>query len=254
MKRLSLFLGALGLLLTQPAVWAADKEALQQAANGEHRSAENKTRDQYRNPVETLAFFGIEQDDTVVESWPGGGWYTQMLAPYLKDEGQLIVAEPRPRESYHEMLEANPAVYGDVEKVDLSAGEALAEPGTVDAVLDFRNAHNWIGSSARHDPLLSAWHKALKQDGIVGIVDHRQDPDGNDVRGYVTEQAVIDIMDQYGFELLERSDVNANPKDTKDYESGVWTLPPTLRLGEQDREKYLAIGESDRMTLKFGKK
>lgn len=233
---------------------AADKTALEQAVAGEHRSTENRARDQYRHPVETLAFFGIEPDHTVVESWPGGGWYTQVLAPYLKENGKLIAAEPQPRESYHQMLNANPDVYSDVELVDLSSGVALAEPGSIDAIVDFRNSHNWIGSKERHDPLLRAWHKALKDDGIVGIVDHRRDPEGPATRGYLSEQQVIDIMDQYGFKLLERSEINANPKDSKDYPSGVWTLPPTLTLGDEDREKYLAIGESDRMTLIFTKK
>lgn len=254
MKILSLWIGSFALLLATGLSWATDQSALEQAINGTHRPAEDKARDQYRNPLETLSFFGIEKDDTVVESWPGGGWYTQVLAPYLKDEGQLIVAEPRPRDSYHQMLADNSSVYGEVTKVDLSAGEAFAKPGSVDAVLDFRNAHNWIGNSERSEPLLKGWHKALKADGVVGIVDHRQDADGDPIRGYVTEQSVIDIMDKHGFKLLESSEVNANPKDSKDHSSGVWTLPPSLALGDQDRDKYLAIGESDRMTLKFGKK
>ncbi|MEX1033486.1 MAG: methyltransferase [Cellvibrionaceae bacterium] len=256
MKTINLWLSALILLIAHSAALAVDEAALEKALNGDHRPAADKARDQYRHPAETLAFFGIEKDDTVVESWPGGGWYTQVLAPYLKDEGQLIVAEPRPNPRYHSMLEENSDVYGEVVKVDLAAGEAMAEPGTVDAILDFRNAHNWIGSSERREPLLKAWHAALKSDGIVGIVDHRQDADSSVTgrTGYVTEQQVIDVMEEHGFELLERSEVNANPKDTKDHPSGVWTLPPSLRLGDQDRDKYLAIGESDRMTLKFRKK
>lgn len=256
MKNSKFWIGALlltSLILAHGSAWASDQKGLQQALNGEHRPAEDKARDQYRHPLETLTFFGVEKDATVVESWPGGGWYTQVLAPYLKDEGRLIAAEHRPRDSYHQMLAANPGVYGDVVKVDLSAGEALAEPGSVDAVLDFRNAHNWIRNSSASETLLKAWHKALKTDGIVGIVDHRQD-EGNEIRGYITEQAVIDTMDKHGFKLLGRSEINANPNDTKNHPSGVWTLPPTLTLGEQDREKYLAIGESDRMTLMFGKK
>lgn len=255
MKHITTSLGALLLIISCAGSWAGiDKAKLEQALAGDHRPAENSARDEYRHPMETLTFFGIEPDDTVVESWPGGGWYTQVLAAYLKDEGQLIVAEPSKRESFHQMLDANAAVYGDVKRVDLSAGKPIAEPGSVDAILDFRNAHNWIGAQERHEPLLKAWHEALKPGGIVGIVDHRRDPDGKETRGYITEQSVIDIMDKYGFKLLGRSDINANPKDTKDHPSGVWTLPPTLTLGEQDKEKYMDIGESDRMTLMFTKK
>jgi predicted methyltransferase len=254
MKQLFTWTGTLMLAVACSASWAIDLPKLERALSGDHRSPENKARDEYRNPADTLTFLGIEADDTVVESWPGGGWYTQVLAPYLKDEGKLIAAEPSPRENFHKMLDANPEIYGDVERVDLSSGKPMAEPGSVDAILDFRNAHNWIGNAERHEPLLKAWHKALKPGGIVGIVDHRQDPDGNEIRGYITEQAVIDVMDEHGFKLLGRSEVNANPKDTKDHPRGVWTLPPSLALGEQDREKYLAIGESDRMTLMFGKK
>lgn len=255
MKALPLWLITLALAVTHSAAFAVDQAALQGAINGDHRSAQNKARDQYRHPAETLTFFGIDKDDTVVESWPGGGWYTQILAPYLKDEGLLIAAEPRPNERYHQMLEARPDIYGKVLLVDLSSSAPLAEPGSVDAVLDFRNAHNWLNSAERREPLLKAWHRALKPNGIVGIVDHRQDPDGPDARtGYTKEQTLIDVMESHGFKLLKRSEINANPKDSKDHPAGVWTLPPTLKLGEQDREKYLAIGESDRMTLMFGKK
>lgn len=255
MKHFTTGLSALLLTIACATSWAGiDKAKLEQALSGDHRPAENKARDQYRHPLETLTFFGIEPDDTVVESWPGGGWYTQVLAPYLKGDGQLIVAEPRRGDTYHQMLDANPGVYGEVKRVDLSAGKPIAEAGSVDAIVDFRNAHNWIGSQERYQPLLKAWHNALKPGGIVGIVDHRRDPNGPQTRGYITEQSVIDIMDQHGFKLLGRSEINANPKDTKDHPRGVWTLPPTLTLGEQDRDKYMAIGESDRMTLLFTKK
>lgn len=256
MRKINLYGALLTLCLAQAvSAWSVDREGLAEALNGSHRSAENKARDVYRHPVETLDFFGIKPGMTVVESWPGGGWYTEVLAPYLKNEGKLIGAQPRARASWDALLDANPEVYGKVVRVDLS-NEPMAPPGTVDAILDFRNAHNWIGNAARHDSLLKSWHTALKPDGIVGIVDHRQDADNTNAgrTGYIKEQDLIDIMAQYGFEFVAKSDINANPNDTKDHPGGVWSLPPVMRLGDQDKEKYLAIGESDRLTMKFIKK
>ena len=240
---------------TLPA-WSVDREGLAEALAGAHRSPENKARDVYRHPLETLEFFGVEPDMTVVESWPGGGWYTQVLAPYLQDKGTFIGAQPRAREAWDAMLDANPDVYGKVVRVDLSK-EAMAAPGSVDVILDFRNAHNWLRSAERAQGLAKAWHDALKPGGIVGIVDHRQDADAPPPEGrsgYIKEQDLIDFMSANGFEFVAKSEVNANPKDTKDHPRSVWTLPPSLALGDQDREKYLAIGESDRLTMTFRKK
>jgi len=245
---------------------AQENTKLRMAINGEHRPAADKARDVYRNPYETLTFFGIESHFTVIESWPGGGWYTQILAPYLKDEGKLIAATYDRSETppaafmkstntgYDAFLAANPAVYGSVAVTAQLASETstLAEPGTVDAILDFRNAHNWLGSGA--DNIISAWHAALKQGGIVGLVDHRMDADKPSVpgSGYLHEKQVIDLMESHGFTLAGRSEINANPRDTKDYAGGVWTLPPNLRrVDDAQRPMYQAIGESDRMTLKF---
>jgi predicted methyltransferase len=235
--------------------WSIDREGLAEALNGAHRSAENKARDIYRHPMETLDFFGIEPTMTVVESWPGGGWYTEVLAPYLKDKGKLIGAQGRANKNWDAMLDANPDVYGKTVRVDLSK-DAMAAPESVDAILDFRNAHNWIGSAERHDGLLKSWHTVLKPGGIVGIVDHRQDADSTVTgrTGYIKEQDLIDKMAEYGFEFVAKSEVNANPKDTKDHAGGVWSLPPVMRLGEENKEKYMAIGESDRLTMKFKKK
>lgn len=247
---------------------AQENTELRMAVEGEHRPAADKARDVYRNPYETLTFFGIESDFTVIESWPGGGWYTQILAPYLKDEGKLIAAtydrgETPPaaymkstNAAYDAFLAANPAVYGSVEITEQLSSEVspLAEPGSVDAILDFRNAHNWIGAGA--DNIVSAWHAALKQGGIVGLVDHRMDADKPSVpgSGYLHEKQVIDLMESHGFTLAGSSEINANPRDTKDYAGGVWTLPPNLRrVDAAQRPMYEAIGESDRMTLKFVK-
>ena len=254
--RKTIFYSFLIFLLVAPTAWSADQESLAKALNGAHRSAENKARDIYRHPAETLAFFGIEPTMTVVESWPGGGWYTQVLAPYLRDQGTFIAAYPRVNAGWDAMLAANPEVYGKVVKVDLSSGAAMAEPGSVDAILDFRNAHNWMPRSETADNLIKSWHAALKPGGIVGIVDHRQNADSTveGRTGYIKEQDLIDVMAKHGFELAAKSDVNANPKDTKDHPSGVRTLPPVMRLGEENKDKYLAIGESDRLTMKFIKK
>lgn len=235
--------------------WAADTKNLSAAINGEHRSAENKVRDQFRHPAETLAFFGVEADMTVIESWPGGGWYTQVLAPFLTEKGTLIGAQPRNSDRWNAMLDDNAAVYGKVVKVDLAAGEAMATAGSADMVLDFRNAHNWLGGE-RADPLMQSWYAALKTGGIVGIVDHRQNADANPEgrTGYIKEQDLIDAMAKHGFEFVAKSDINANSKDTKDHPRGVWTLPPVMAMGDEDKEKYVAIGESDRLTMKFRKK
>jgi len=237
----------------QSTVFAFDKASVDEALQGENRSADNKARDKYRKPAEVLEFLGVDSSQTVVESWPGGGWYTQVLAPYLKDKGKLIAAEGRKSESLAKMLKGD-KVYSEVVKVNFSDGN-IAEANSVDTILDFRNAHNWLGGK-RAEPLVKAWHQALKTGGVVGIVDHRMDDDSTVTArtGYTKEKDVIAFMESQGFSFVARSSALANPKDTKDYEGGVWTLPPVLRNKEKDKEKYLAIGESDRMLLKFAKK
>ena len=247
--------------------------ALDAAIAGEQRSEENRARDQYRHPKETLAFFGFRSDMTVVEIWPGTGWYTEILAPALKERGKFIAAQfsenapygyqRRGLGAYLTMLGAKPDVYRDVDvrtfgyPYDLK----LAEPGSVDMVLTFRNAHNWVSDlypDGRFAPLaFKAFYDALKPGGVLGLVDHRwNDPANEDPiakNGYMSEARIIALAEEAGFKLAARSEINANPKDEKNYEKGVWTLPPSLADGEKDREKYLAIGESDRMTLKFVK-
>ena len=258
----------IGLCLITYSVHAQESK-LQEIIAGEHRSAQHKARDIYRHPMQTLDFFGVRDNQTVVEIWPGGkGWYTEILAPYLKENGRLYAAHfsadskvPYFRKSLVEfnkkrLQEAD--VYGKVEMTILQPPELLqiAPDGSADSVLTFRNVHNWMKSG--HAPaVFKAMYKALKKGGILGVVEHRLSTEQQDPRalsGYVTEQTVITLAKNAGFELLDRSEINANPLDTGDYPKGVWTLPPTLRLKQQDKKKYMAIGESDRMTLKFIKR
>lgn len=242
---------------------------LMMAVDAPNRTPANKERDVYRHPYETLSFFGIQKNFTVLEMWPGSGWYTEILAPYLKAEGKLIAAtfdrsDTPPAaymgnavKSYDNFLASKPAVYGDVvvsEQVSERVS-VIAPPGSVDMILDFRNSHNWIPAGA--DNIVMAWHAALKTGGIVGIVDHRRDAADAFIpgSGYVHEQQLIDLMEKHGFALEARSEINANPADTKDHPGGVWNLPPSLQdVAPEQREHFLAIGESDRMTLKFVKK
>lgn len=258
-------LASVAVLSTTPAM-AQDAAALQAIVDGEHRSEANRARDIYRNPLDTLTFFGIEPQHTVVEIYPGGGWYTEILAPYLREEGKLIAAGyPRDPEvastlmqdlnaGYASLLESRPDLYDKVQIVDLFPRELslLAPPESVDVILDFRNAHNWLNWGAEN--MLSAWYGALKPGGVVGIVDHRMDPDREAGNGYIHEKALIDVMEEHGFRFVGSSEINANPLDTRDHPGGVWNLPPNLRdVPESERATYLAIGESDRMTMLFSK-
>lgn len=269
-----LFLTALALSLLPVTPMASEPvKAIQTAIDGEHRSAENRARDKYRHPRETLEFFGLRPDMTVVEMWPGSGWYTQILAPVVAAEGHLYTAQysANPRAGYQRryygafltMLGSNPDVYRDVTVTTFYPPYQLeiAPPGSADMVLTFRNLHNWIGDQ-RKDGVSAAlafraMYDALKPGGILGITDHRWPEDQSDAdpfnTGYMKASEAIALAEAAGFKLVARSEVNANPRDTHDYEKGVWTLPPSLALGETDREKYLAIGESDRFTLKFVK-
>lgn len=234
----------------------------------DHRSEANTARDVYRNPVATLEFFDIQPNHTVVEISPGGGWYTEILAPYLRSDGLLYAAHfpaktevayyNRVRSAFLQKLEENPDVYDKVQVTEFGVGAAtpIAPPGSADRVVTFRNVHNWLGNDFAADAF-AQFYAALKPGGLLGVVEHRAAPgtSAEDMQssGYVTEAAVIALAEEAGFELVARSDINANPKDSKDHPKGVWTLPPSLALGDQDRQKYLSIGESDRMTLKFRK-
>jgi len=241
--------------------------ALQQAVSGPHRTEANRVRDQYRHPAETLAFFGIKPTDTVVELWPGGGWYTEILAQYLSKGGTLIAAAPGTRglEGLTKRLDGNPTLYGKVQKANFPTvlGGTGVAPGTADAVLTFRNVHNWkMGymQAEKTDYSADAFREIyamLKPGGTLGIVDHRLPESASDERertsGYIKTSTIRRLAEQAGFKLVASSEINANKKDTADYPKGVWTLPPNYAEGEADRAKYQAIGESDRMTLKFVK-
>lgn len=231
-----------------------------------HRSIEHKNRDKFRHPQQTLDFFEVKNDMTVVEIWPSEGWYTEILAPYLKDHGKLYAAHfsadnksPHAQKSlqtFISKLHAQPKIYGNVELTVLQPPELLkiAPDNSVDRVLTFRNVHNWMKAD-QAATVFKAMFNALKSGGMLGVVEHRNSvlkpQDIHAASGYVTEDYVIELARNAGFEFLAKSEINANSKDTKDYPDGVWTLPPTLKLKDKDRKKYLAIGESDRMTLKF---
>lgn len=259
----------LALLLVSCALSAHADEttnALPQILAGKHRAIEHKNRDKYRHPQQTLDFFEVKDNMTVVEIWPGEGWYTEILAPFLRDQGKLYVAHfsadaksehsQKSLQAYISKLKAEPKIYDKVELTTLQPPDALqiAPDNSVDRVLTFRNVHNWMKND-QAPAVFKAMYNALKSGGILGVVEHRnlvlKQQDIHAESGYVTEDYVIDLARNAGFEFLAKSDINANNKDTKDYSEGVWTLPPSLRLKDKDRKKYLAIGESDRMTLKF---
>lgn len=262
-------LSLLGSINIAAAQTPAIEPLLDKAIAGDHRSSANRARDKYRNPRETLLFFGLKPDMAVVEIWPAAGWYSEILAPVLRDQGKYYLAHvaienPRlqdwQRES-RERLEAHiaraPALYGKPVFTSLGPPEwvTIAPPGSADMVLTFRNVHNW--SLAKTDAaVFKAFFDALKPGGTLGVVEHRAHPGTSFEQqvksGYMTEDYVIAQAEKAGFKLVGKSEVNANPRDTKDHPNGVWTLPPMSR-GRLDPEKYLAIGESDRMTLKFEK-
>ncbi len=256
------------LLISLPAI-AHDHEStaelIIQALAGDHRSDKNKARDRYRHPLETLTYFGLKPNMTVVEISPGGGWYTEILAPVLKDHGKFYAAGFDPESNidffkksvkrFESKLASND-VYSNVQVTILAAPHKtnIAPEGSADMVLTFRNIHNWM-SAGTADDVYAAMYKALKPGGILGVVEHRGNPeveqDPKAESGYVNQDYAIALAEKAGFKFVGNSEVNANPKDSKDHPKGVWTLPPSLRLGDVDKEKYLAIGESDRYTLKF---
>ena len=238
---------------------------------GDHRASSrsgvpNSSRDGARNPAETLKFFGLQPDSTVVEIWPAGGWYTEVIAPFVAEKGQFYGAQfpggtdmeffNRAREAYQAKLDAHPQAYGNAQMTEMYPGNMALAPEPVDAVLTFRNVHNWM-SRDMQDEVMQAFYDVLKPGGVLGIVEHRGTPgseqDPKAESGYVTEEYTIALAEKAGFVLEAKSEINANPRDTRDHPEGVWTLPPTLRLGDEDREKYLEIGESDRYTLRFRK-
>ena len=246
----------------------ADDAALHAAVTGAHRTPAYAARDAARHPEATLAFFGIKPTQTVVELVPGGGWWTEILAPYLREKGKLVEAGSDPDGSegarrsaarFKAKLDAVPALY-DRAKLGVFDAENgkfdLGAPGSADMVLTFRNIHNWVPMGEdKTRAAFTAMFTVLKRGGVLGVEEHRlpasrtQDPKAES--GYLQEALVIRLAESVGFKLAGRSEVNANPKDTADYPDGVWTLPPTYAKKDVDRAKYEAIGESDRMTLKF---
>lgn len=273
-------------LLASAAVWApvgaADlpvEARVEQAMLGEHRSAQNRERNRYRHPVGTLTFFGLEDGMTVMEIWPGGGWYTEILAPVVRHHGQLLVAaydvdvpdQPdyryRLQQALVDSFAARPDLYDQVAIVPFSPPQSasLGASDSVDLILTFRNVHGWVSEGLAAD-VFAEFARVLKPGAALGVVQHRAPADADIAEyaelGYVSEQAVIELAKNVGLYLEARSEVNANPADTKDYENGVWTLPPGLRACrelESEEETasceahYRAIGESDRMTLRFRK-
>ena len=245
-----------------------DDAALTKWAAAPHRGARNVVRDGARHPVEVLTFFGVRPYHTVVEILPGStGYYMEILAPYLREKGRYIAADrdesaaPQYVADHQRLLQrlqAEPGLFGKVVVTKFNADKhEIAPPGSADFILTFRNLHNWL-ERGELEGALRAFHRALKPGGVLGVVDHRGRADltqeAQMKSGYVREDAAIALIEKAGFRIAGRSEVNANPKDTKDHPEGVWTLPPTYRLQDKDRAKYQAIGESDRFTLKFVKR
>lgn len=236
---------------------------------GPHRSDTNRARDQYRHPKETLLFFGLKPDMTVVEISPANGWYTEIIGPLLKQQGRYYAAVPivtddmpeamkRRDTAYRQMLKSAPKLYGEptIQTYE-AAAPVFAPEGTADLVVTFRNVHNWA-KAGNTQSMFNGFFQALKPGGVLGVVEHRAKPStplSKQIEsGYMTEQFVIEAATAAGFKLDRSSEINSNALDTKDHPGGVWNLPPNLRgVAESDKPKYRAIGESDRMTLRFVK-
>jgi predicted methyltransferase len=248
--------------------WKNTKKALQTILASEHREPGNAERDKHRHPVQMLTFFGVKPDMKVFEVGQGAGWWTELLAPLLAKNGKLYLAGGDPdakdpqqqvrRRAAELFVGSAGNLYSKVELVPQKGGEmTLSEPGSLDMVLVFRMLHNYHRAKL-WDKVMPAIHTALKDGGVLAVEQHRAnagaDPDATAEQGYLPQKWLVEKIESYGFELDKSSEMNANPKDTKDHPEGVWTLPPVLALGDKDKEKYLAIGESDRMTLKFVKK
>ena len=242
---------------------AQQQTALQAAVAAPTRTPANVARDRYRHPAATLAFFGVEPDDTVVEIFPGGGWYSEIIAPYvLRAGGTYYAAAPdRGLTGFRKLQSTNAALYGKARLAAFpvrNAGEMGVPAGTADVVVTFRNVHNWMmGDEPYADLAFRQMYAMLKPGGVLGVEEHRLPESADSARertsGYLKTSTVRRLAEQAGFRFVASSEINANPRDTANWPDGVWTLPPTLRLKDKDREKYLAIGESDRMTLKFVK-
>lgn len=253
-------------VLTHAADAAVPPQQYAKVLAGDWRAPQNSARDRYRHPQQTLQFFGLKADQKLIEITPGGGWYNEILAPLLKDHGQYIAALQAPSsgeyfqksaDSLKQKFSADPARYAKARFVEFDPkAPVLGQAGSADTVLTFRNVHNWVLADTA-PAMFQAFFNVLKPGGVLGVVDHRA-KDGaslEDIKhsGYLTTAYVVKLATDAGFVLDGQSEINANPQDTKDYAQGVWTLPPALKLGDVDKAKYLAIGESDRMTLRFVK-
>jgi predicted methyltransferase len=244
-------------------------QTLEAVVAGPQRAPANKVRDRYRHPLETLEFFGITESMTVMEVSPGSGWYSEILAPYLRDRGHYFAAVrpeskdapayvARQNQALRDKFKAQPEFYRNAKIVTLGAPDAWKPlpPGSADMVLTFRNVHNWLDDGTVRE-MFGAFYRSLRKGGVLGVVEHRAAPGTSLAEmidsGYVTQDLVVKLAEEAGFRFVAWEEINANPKDTKHYPKGVWTLPPTLALGEIDQAKYLLIGESDRMTLRFVK-
>ncbi|RUO24092.1 methyltransferase [Aliidiomarina minuta] len=254
----------------EPFINVDEPPTLQQAVDAASRDPDNRARDEFRNPAETLEFFDVQPHMTVVEIWPGAGWYTEILAPYLYATGTYYAAHfPEDTESayfseargrYAQFLQSS-AIYENVQVTSFMPGSEheIAPEGSADRVLTFRNLHNWYMRDGEEgmENAFDAFYAALRPGGILGVVDHRlpEDRDDDEVStsGYMKQSWAVKYAEEAGFELVASSEINANPADTADYADGVWTLPPTMRRGDEDAQRYLDIGESDRFTLKFRK-
>ena len=247
---------------------SSEELSLQQILEGSHRSPQSIARNRSRHPIETLQFFGLTRNMILIEIGPSGGWYTEILAPYMRDRGRYYGAHFSPNttnsfqrknlEAFEDKLTANPSIYGRalIRHLQPPTETAIGPEGGADIALTFRNVHNWMSRGLEQE-FFSAFFENLKPGGILGVVEHRA-PDTAARQemidtGYVSEAYVKQIAESAGFEFVASSEINANQKDTKDHPEGVWTLPPNFRAGEVNQDKYAAIGESDRMTLKFRK-
>ncbi|MFQ3235917.1 MAG: putative methyltransferase [Paraglaciecola sp.] len=255
-------------LLSSP---LAHADKLIDAIAHEGRSVTERLRDEYRHPQQTLRFFEVQADMAVAEISPGGGWYSNILAPLLKEQGIYYAAhfyiDENTRDYYKKSrqgFEQKVSQSEGFEKVKLTAFDPVNAPqfapaGSLDRVLTFRNVHNWYmqNGDASVQSAFEAFYQALKEGGILGVVEHslRESQSGELQKksGYMKPSYVIAMAEKAGFKLVAQSDVNHNKLDNAEHEKGVWTLPPSLRLGDKERDKYLAIGESNRMTLKFVK-
>ncbi|MDR9753513.1 methyltransferase domain-containing protein [Pseudomonas sp. SZMC_28357] len=249
---------------TSSSTAAVSPEQYAQVLAGSWRVPQNALRDQYRHPQQTLSFFGLKPNQTLIEITPGNGWYSELLAPLLRDHGQYIAAVQAPNASDYARKNADtlqkkfsdgPSQYAKAQIVPFDPkAPSLGAAGSADTVLTFRNVHNWVLADTAPQ-MFQAFFRVLKPGGVLGVVDHRahQGASLDEIKhsGYLPTEYVVKLATDAGFKLDAQSEINANPKDTKDYPDGVWTLPPALVLGDKDRAKYQAIGESDRMTLRF---